>query len=224
MIQRDYLIIGSGIGGGSACESIRKYDKRGSVTLVGAETYHPYKRWMLSKSFLRDKTPPLKKLPHLDPRWYESHKIETRLAAMVTQVNIDRRLAVLGNGETIEFNKACPHGVLVPDELRSGFIPVNADVKDLVKGGDQLPGSVDMFLHDSSHRYRHMLWEFAEFWKRLPDGGLLVSHDVHFSAAFSDFVTRTYAHDRHGLLDAGRTTHYEWGRWGYVGFVVKKQG
>src|ERR1700676_2607029 len=107
MIQRDYLIIGSGIGGGSACESIRKYDKRGSVTLVGAETYHPYKRWMLSKSFLRDKTPPLKKLPHLDSRWYDSHKIETRLAAMVTQVNIDRRLAVLGNGQIIEFNKAC---------------------------------------------------------------------------------------------------------------------
>src|SRR6266404_2908869 len=107
MIQRDYLIIGSGIGGGSACENIRKYDKRGSVTLVGAETYHPYKRWMLSKSFLRDKTPPLKKLPHLDPRWYDSRKIETRLATVVTQVNIDRRLAVLGNGETIEFNKAC---------------------------------------------------------------------------------------------------------------------
>jgi NAD(P)H-nitrite reductase large subunit len=54
MIQRDYLIIGSGIGGSSACESIRKYDKRGQITLVGAETFHPYKRWMLSKTFLRD--------------------------------------------------------------------------------------------------------------------------------------------------------------------------
>src|SRR4030088_1481856 len=107
MIQRDYLIIGSGIGGGSACESIRKYDKRGQVTLVGAETFHPYKRWMLSKSFLRDKVPPLKKMPVLDAHWYEKHKIETRFAAMVTQINIDRRLAVLGNGETIEFNKAC---------------------------------------------------------------------------------------------------------------------
>ena len=106
MIQRDYLIIGSGIGGGSACESIRKYDKRGSVTLVGAEQMPPYKRWMLSKTFLRDKTPPLKKLPHLEPGWYDSHKIETRLGTMVTQLNIDRRLAVLGNGETIEFNKA----------------------------------------------------------------------------------------------------------------------
>ncbi|MEP6936457.1 MAG: FAD/NAD(P)-binding oxidoreductase [Chthoniobacterales bacterium] len=107
MIQRDYLIIGSGIGGGSVCESIRKYDKRGTVTLVGAEIFHPYKRWMLSKSFLREKTPPVKKLAHLEPGWYHAHKIETRLGAIVTQLNIDRRLAVLGNGETIEFNKAC---------------------------------------------------------------------------------------------------------------------
>ena len=107
MIQRDYLIIGSGIAGGSVCESIRKYDKRGSVTLVGAESFLPYKRWMLSKAFLREKTPPLKKLPHLEPAWYDSHKIETRLGALVTQLNIDRRLAVMGNGETIEFNKAC---------------------------------------------------------------------------------------------------------------------
>jgi 3-phenylpropionate/trans-cinnamate dioxygenase ferredoxin reductase subunit len=107
MIQRDYLIIGSGIGGASACEGVRKHDKRGTVTLVGAEVLEPYKRWMLSKSFLRGKTPPLKKLPIVDPRWYHSHKIETRFGAIVTQFNIDRRLAVLGNGESIEFNKAC---------------------------------------------------------------------------------------------------------------------
>ena len=67
-----------------------------------------------------------------------------------------------------------------------------------------------------------MLWEFREFWKRLRDGGLLVSHDVHFNAAFPEFVAETYAHDKHGLLDAERTTHYEWGRWGYVGFAIKK--
>ena len=107
MIQRDYLIIGSGIGGARACEGVRKHDKRGTVTLVGAEALDPYKRWMLSKSFLREKTPPLKKLPIVDPRWYHSHKIETRFGAIVTQFNIDRRLAVLGNGESVEFNKAC---------------------------------------------------------------------------------------------------------------------
>ena len=60
MIQRDYLIIGSGIGGASACEGIRRHDKRGSVTLIGAEAFPPYKRWILSKSFLREKDPQLK--------------------------------------------------------------------------------------------------------------------------------------------------------------------
>jgi NADPH-dependent 2,4-dienoyl-CoA reductase/sulfur reductase-like enzyme len=107
MIQRDYLIIGSGIGGVSACEGVRRHDKRGSVTLVGAEVSPPYKRWILSKSFLREKSPQLKKLQEPEERWYHAHKIETRFGTVVTQFNIDRRLAVLANGESIEFNKAC---------------------------------------------------------------------------------------------------------------------
>ena len=107
MIQRDYLIIGSGIGGVSACEGVRRHDKRGSVTLVGAEVSPPYKRWILSKSFLRDKNPQLKKLQEPEERWYQAHKIETRFGTVVTQFNIDRRLAVLANGESIESNKAC---------------------------------------------------------------------------------------------------------------------
>src|SRR6266542_5287910 len=107
MIRRDYLIIGGGIAGASACEGVRKYDKRGSVTLVGAETFPPYKRWILSKSFLREKDPNLKQLQEPDERWFATHKIEIRLATVVTQFNIERRLAVLANGESIEFNKAC---------------------------------------------------------------------------------------------------------------------
>jgi NADPH-dependent 2,4-dienoyl-CoA reductase/sulfur reductase-like enzyme len=107
MIQRDYLIIGTGVGGASACEGVRKYDKRGSVTLVGAEVFPPYKRWILSKGFLREKNPDEKKLQLLDARWYESHNIDARFGTIVTQFNIERRLAVLGNGESIEFNKAC---------------------------------------------------------------------------------------------------------------------
>ena len=107
MIQRDYLIIGSGIGGASACEGVRKHDKRGTITIVGAEILAPYNRWMLSKDFLREKTPPWKKLALYDQRWFDSHKVETRFATIVKQFNIERRLAVLGNGESIEFTKAC---------------------------------------------------------------------------------------------------------------------
>src|SRR5436189_1268490 len=107
MIQRDYLIIGAGIGGACACEAIRKHDKRGSLTLVGSEAYAPYKRWLLSKSFLREKTLVPKKYAEVDERWYAAHKIDARFNTAATQLNIDRRVAVLGNGESVEFNKAC---------------------------------------------------------------------------------------------------------------------
>src|SRR2546423_5813793 len=107
MIRRDYLILGAGIGAASACEGIPKCGKRGSGALVGAEPFAPYKRWILSKSFLREKEANLKKLQEFDERWFEGHKIEARFGTVVTQFNIERRLAVLANGESIEFNKAC---------------------------------------------------------------------------------------------------------------------
>ena len=126
---------------------------------------------------------------------------------------------------SIEWSENCEQGALIPDELRSasgGFVPLRGKVEDFLRR-DQLPSSIDMFLHDSSHSYRHMFWEFQEFWPRLRDGGLLVSHDVQMNAAFPEFVAKTYAHDgKTGRRDAQRTSHYEWGRWGYIGFVIKK--
>jgi predicted O-methyltransferase YrrM len=101
-------------------------------------------------------------------------------------------------------------------------VPMRGRLEDFLKG-NKLPRSIDMFLHDSSHSYRHMLWEFRQFWPRLRDGGLLVSHDVQMNAAFPEFVAKTYAHEKKtGRRDVQRTSHYEWGRWGYVGFAIKK--
>ena len=125
---------------------------------------------------------------------------------------------------SIESDDKCEHWTLVPDELRPQLVPLRARVEDVVRS-DTLPAEIDMFLHDSGHTYRHMLWEFREFWRRLRPGGLLVSHDVHMNAAFAKFVTERYAHDKKsGLLDQSRTGHEEWGRWGYIGFVIKRAG
>ncbi len=124
---------------------------------------------------------------------------------------------------SIEWSEDCDQGALIPDELRSQFVPLRGKVEDFARS-DELPSSIDMFLHDSSHSYRHMLWEFRQFWPRLRDGDLLVSHDVNMNAAFPEFVAKTYAHDKKtGRLDAQHTSHYEWGRWGYIGFAIKKQ-
>ena len=125
---------------------------------------------------------------------------------------------------SIELSEDCEHGALIPEELRSsgGFVSMRGRVEDFLKG-DRLPRSIDMFLHDSSHSYQHMLWEFRQFWPRLRDGGLLVSHDVQMNAAFPEFVTKTYAHEKKtGRRDVQRTSHHEWGRWGYIGFAIKK--
>lgn len=106
MIHRDYLIIGAGLAGGSACEGIREHDKKGSVTLAGSEAYPPYHRPPLSKAFLNTLHPSVEKLLHKDAAWYEEQKIEFRADTTVRALNIDRHLAVLANGQTIEFKKA----------------------------------------------------------------------------------------------------------------------
>jgi len=125
---------------------------------------------------------------------------------------------------SVELSEDCEQGALIPEELDSlgAFVPLRGRIEDFLKR-NQLPQSIDMFLHDSSHSYRHMLWEFRQFWPRLRDGGLLVSHDVQMNSAFPEFIAKTYAHDKKtGRRDALRTSHHEWGRWGYIGFAIKK--
>mgnify|MGYP006281009025 CR=1 FL=1 len=121
---------------------------------------------------------------------------------------------------SIEWMSDIDHGALIPDELRGGYKPLVGRVEEFMKGG-VLPARIDLFLHDSSHRLRHMLREFRFFFPRLRHGGLLVSHDVDMNAAFSSFVASTYKHDRIGQADPARTSHALWGRIGNLGFMVK---
>ena len=60
---------------------------------------------LFRRAFCEKKETNLKKLQEVDERWFDAHKIEARLGTVVTQFNIERRLAVLANGETIEFTK-----------------------------------------------------------------------------------------------------------------------
>ena len=145
-------------------------------------------------------------------------------SAFILKALADEKLAT-AKLYSIELSQECDQGALIPDELRAtpgSFVPMRGRIEDFLKR-NELPPSIDMFLHDSSHSHRHMLWEFRQFWPRLRNGGLLVSHDVQMNAAFPEFVAKTYAHDKKtGRRDAQRTSHYEWGRWGYIGFAIKK--
>jgi predicted O-methyltransferase YrrM len=111
-------------------------------------------------------------------------------------------------------------GVLIPDELRDGVDLVSGDIHELAVSG-HLPGTIDFFLHDSTHRYSHQLWEFQTFWRRLSPGGILASHDVDLNASFVDFVSATYAHDSKGKTIKAATEHTSWGRVGLIGFAIR---
>jgi 3-phenylpropionate/trans-cinnamate dioxygenase ferredoxin reductase subunit len=107
MIQRDYLIVGGGVAAACVCDALRQYDPKGSTTLVTSEAYIPYQRPPLSKSVLKDAHVSIEKLAERDDDWYRKRHIELRLGTFVREFNIERRLAVLENGQTIEFRKAC---------------------------------------------------------------------------------------------------------------------
>ena len=69
MIQRDYLIVGGGIGAASACDALRQHDPKGTVTLVSNEAHLPYHRPALSKSVLKDGAPSVEKLAEKPEDW-----------------------------------------------------------------------------------------------------------------------------------------------------------
>jgi len=95
MIRRDYLIVGAGVGGASVCEGIREHDKKGTVMLVGAESFPPYHRPLLLKSQLAKNPQPIEKIAALSLEWFHKHHIDLRLDTLVTQINLERHLAVL---------------------------------------------------------------------------------------------------------------------------------
>jgi predicted O-methyltransferase YrrM len=190
-------------------EMIRRRDAYGSEGVMGAldcATLYALTRWLQPAVVV------------------ESGGFIGMSSAFILKALADEKLAT-SQLYSVELTEDCEQGALIPEDLRSslGFIPMRGRIEDFLKR-DQLPRSIDMFLHDSSHSYRHMLWEFRQFWPRLRDGGLLVSHDVQMNAAFPEFIASTYAHvKKTGRRNAKRTSHYEWGRWGYIGFALKRQ-
>ena len=146
-------------------------------------------------------------------------------SAFILKALADEKLAT-AKLYSIELSQECEQGALIPDELRSasaGFVPMSGKVEDFPQGRSAPFVDRRCFCTTARIVTGTCSGSFANSWPRLRDGGLLVSHDVQMNAAFPEFVTKTYAHDKKtGRRDAQRTSHHEWGRWGYIGFAVKK--
>lgn len=81
-------------------------------------------------------------------------------------------------------------GWIVPDDLRGRFELVLGDARNTLPATLARLGRIDMFMHDSLHTRRHMLFEYRQAWPRIPPGGVLVSDDAFMTPAFWWFTRR----------------------------------
>ncbi len=81
----------------------------------------------------------------------------------------------------------CDPGWAIADRLRGRQRLILGDSKEWLPRLFTEHPTVDIFIHDSLHTFEHMYFEYSLAWRHLPPGGLLLSDDIFWSAAFHRF-------------------------------------
>ena len=106
VMQRfDYLIIGGGVAGTTAAETLRGFDAAPSIAIVSDEPHEFYSRIALSKENYM-----LKKLPENSvwlkkASWYEEKRIAFFKGRTATKLEPTQKRISLDNGEELEYGK-----------------------------------------------------------------------------------------------------------------------
>ncbi len=98
-----HVIIGDGIAGSSAAETIREADPDADVTVITEEGEALYNR-ILIKEFAKGKLPEAPISIH-DPEWYDEREIDLQLNTVVTGVDTDAHELYTHDGETYSYDK-----------------------------------------------------------------------------------------------------------------------
>jgi 3-phenylpropionate/trans-cinnamate dioxygenase ferredoxin reductase component len=99
-----YVIVGAGMAGGKAAETLREEGFDGSVVLLGAEPHRPYERPPLSKDYLRGEAERDAAFVH-EEGFYAEKDIDLRTSSPVESVDADAREVQLESGERIGYSK-----------------------------------------------------------------------------------------------------------------------
>ncbi len=98
-----YLIIGNGIAGTSAAETIRKIDAECSITVVSREETIPYSRPLIS--YLVSGELDRNDIIIRSSDFYEKLKIDVYLGKSVEKVDIEKRQVFLASGEFLRWDR-----------------------------------------------------------------------------------------------------------------------
>jgi len=102
-MDTSYLIVGDGIAGSSAAETLREEDPEADVTVVTDEGEALYNR-ILIKEFAKGKLPEAPISIH-EPEWYDERDIDLRLNTYVTDVDADAHEVHTHEGDTLDYDK-----------------------------------------------------------------------------------------------------------------------
>lgn len=120
-----HVIVGAGLAGAKAAETLRAEGFTGRVILVGEEREQPYERPNLSKGFLAGSTPRAELFVH-DSAWYAAHEVELRLGSPVTRLDRGEREVELADGTVLRYDRLL---------LATGSAPRPLDVPGIDLGG-----------------------------------------------------------------------------------------
>ena len=100
---RRIVIVGGGLAGAKAAETLREEGFDGTVTLVGDEPERPYERPPLSKEYLRGET---EVKPYVHPEsFYADNEVELLTATPAAAIDPGASEVVLGDGRRLGYDR-----------------------------------------------------------------------------------------------------------------------
>ncbi|MFD9264135.1 NAD(P)/FAD-dependent oxidoreductase, partial [Streptomyces sp. NPDC059538] len=99
-----YVIVGAGLGGARAAQTLREEGFDGPVVLIGAEHERPYERPPLSKGYLLGAKEREQVYVHPE-QWYAEHEVDLRRGATVTALDTAAHRVTLADGRRVDYSR-----------------------------------------------------------------------------------------------------------------------
>ncbi|MFL5913534.1 MAG: FAD-dependent oxidoreductase, partial [Gaiellaceae bacterium] len=102
--RQTFVIVGGGLAGAKAAQTLREEGFTGRIQLVGAEAERPYERPPLSKAYLAGADERDSIYVH-GPGWYGEHEVDLRLGSPAVDLDPTGHELTLGTGERLRYDQ-----------------------------------------------------------------------------------------------------------------------